>query len=94
MPANTVYVGRGSKWGNPYRVIRKKSGVYVIERLRVRSHEHKIDAIKYSIEFYESRVLRTHPALDLSELKGKDLACWCAEDMPCHGDILLELANK
>ena len=30
---------------------------------------------------------------DLWELRGKDLICWCAP-LPCHGDILLALANK
>jgi len=25
-------------------------------------------------------------------LKGKDLACWCPLDQPCHADVLLELA--
>lgn len=29
----------------------------------------------------------------LSELRGRDLACWCAPDAPCHRDALLELAN-
>lgn len=29
----------------------------------------------------------------LDELRGKDLVCWCAP-LPCHGDVLLELANK
>ena len=28
----------------------------------------------------------------LPELAGKDLICWCAP-LPCHGDILLALAN-
>lgn len=27
-------------------------------------------------------------------LRGKNLACWCPLDQPCHADILLELANK
>jgi hypothetical protein len=27
------------------------------------------------------------------ELAGLDLACWCRLDMPCHADVLLELAN-
>ncbi len=27
------------------------------------------------------------------ELRGKNLACWCALDAPCHADVLLELAN-
>ncbi len=29
----------------------------------------------------------------LPELRGKNLACWCPLDMPCHADVLLELAN-
>ena len=28
----------------------------------------------------------------LDELRGQDLICWCAPG-PCHGDVLLELAN-
>ena len=30
--------------------------------------------------------IRTH-------LGGKDLACWCPLDQPCHADVLLEIAN-
>lgn len=29
----------------------------------------------------------------LPELRGKNLACWCAHDRPCHADVLLEVAN-
>ncbi len=29
-----------------------------------------------------------------AELRGKDLACWCPLDRPCHADVLLELANE
>ena len=29
---------------------------------------------------------------DLAPLRGKDLACWCPLDQPCHADVLLELA--
>lgn len=29
----------------------------------------------------------------LAELRGHDLACWCALDAPCHADVLLEFAN-
>ena len=28
----------------------------------------------------------------IEELRGKDLVCWCSPK-PCHGDILLEIAN-
>ncbi len=27
------------------------------------------------------------------ELRGRDLACYCPLDEPCHADVLLELAN-
>lgn len=30
---------------------------------------------------------------NISELRGKNLACWCAADSPCHCDVLLEIAN-
>lgn len=29
----------------------------------------------------------------LPELRGRDLMCWCPVPGPCHGDILLALAN-
>jgi hypothetical protein len=30
----------------------------------------------------------------LPSLRGRDLACWCPLDQPCHADVLLELANR
>ena len=30
----------------------------------------------------------------IAELRGKDLACFCPLDKPCHADVLLEIANK
>lgn len=29
----------------------------------------------------------------MSELRGKKLACWCSLEMPCHADVLCEIAN-
>lgn len=26
-------------------------------------------------------------------LRGRDLACWCPLDGPCHADVLLDVAN-
>jgi len=28
-----------------------------------------------------------------AELAGRDLACWCPVGSPCHGDVLLAVAN-
>jgi hypothetical protein len=33
-------------------------------------------------------------ARDIDELRGKNLACWCPLDQPCHADVLLELVNR
>jgi len=38
---------------------------------------------------YPNNFLMNH----LHELIGKDLVCYCAP-LPCHADVLLELANK
>ena len=27
------------------------------------------------------------------ELRGRNLACWCKLDQPCHADVLLEIAK-
>ncbi|NLH45606.1 MAG: DUF4326 domain-containing protein, partial [Acholeplasmataceae bacterium] len=32
--------------------------------------------------------------LNISELKGKNLACWCSLNSPCHADVLLRLSNR
>lgn len=72
---NSVYIGRPSKWGNPFSIGRDGNRREVIELFR-------------------AMLMRSPDLLqDLPELKGKDLICWCAP-YPCHGDILLELANK
>lgn len=31
--------------------------------------------------------------LDIEELRGKALGCWCKPE-PCHGDVLVELLNE
>lgn len=86
MPKGTVYVGRGSKWGNPYRV-------------GDRAGDHPLE---YALAAYREWVmqrLRENPKF-LVPLRGKDLACWCrvadeeGNQVGCHADILLDLANK
>jgi hypothetical protein len=40
--------------------------------------------------------LATHPEMTAAarrELAGRDLACWCPLDEPCHADVLLAVAN-
>lgn len=72
MPPNTVYVGRPSKFGNPYPLSR-----YGLE-----------DALQ-KYKTWVKWKLEDNPHF-LDELHGKDLACWCPLDKPCHADILIE----
>ena len=44
-----------------------------------------------AIDRFECYVL---PHLPVHELRGKDLACWCPLDQPCHRDVLLKAANE
>jgi hypothetical protein len=41
---------------------------------------------------YDGPTVRERP--DLEPLRGHDLACWCDLSVPCHADVLLELANQ
>lgn len=41
---------------------------------------------------YKQYFLASSLMNDLEELRGKDLACWCAP-LTCHGDVLVILAN-
>ena len=78
LPLGAVYVGRPSKWGNPFKISKTLTRDDVIQK-------------------YEDRIvanIQNNPIVyDLSELKGKDLVCWC-HPQPCHAYILLKLANK
>lgn len=95
MPENTVKVTRPGFWGNPFIVSTKMrpgagSGARYI---CVPTAEDAVDCYRemLSIEGGEtSDALRAA----LPDLRGKNLACWCALDQPCHADVLLELANK
>lgn len=58
-------------------------------------------ATVFAVELFERALIAAWAGLDgaihkrfyLDGLEGKDLACWCPLDQPCHGDVLLELAN-
>ena len=78
MPANTVKVDRSTRWGNPFRP--GEDGIETIEEA-VRAYRQWLGK-NSELE----RAART-------ELAGKNLACWCALDGPCHADVLLQLVR-
>ena len=79
-----VYIGRPSKWGNPFT---HKTGTKasIIVALR----DEAVSEYKKWITEGEGK----HLMRDLCELKGKILGCWC-HPQSCHGDVLSELVNE
>jgi hypothetical protein len=76
-----VYIGRGSKWGNPYSHREGTLAKFTVNNRR--------EAIKK----YEEYLLSNEDLLrDLTELKGKVLGCFC-KPKSCHGDVLAKYAN-
>ena len=130
MPEGAVYVGRPSKWGNPFVLgstqvrrpaldgsaweiegrLSKASGersAYVHGDGHLTWHQVELATAEQVVELFRSQLMATlaypvgvpnwthfrHIREALGELRGKDLACWCPLDQPCHADVLLDLAN-
>ncbi len=85
MPPNTVYVGRPTKWGNSYKV-----GELSDDNRCPSTRERAVVFYKELID----RIGLDERALVKLQLKGKNLACWCPLDQPCHADVLLKIANE
>lgn len=85
MPPNTVYVGRPSRWGNPFKPVRG-----VLRETCVEQFRRRMASPRQADELTEIML----------NLKGKNLACWCplidqhGNAVPCHADVLLEIANR
>lgn len=79
-----VYIGRPSKWGNPF--------THIADRRTMA--EFIVSSREEAISKYREWIL-TQPDLlnDLHELKDKTLGCWC-KPKSCHGDVLLELIEE
>lgn len=82
-----VYIGRPSKWGNPYSHLpaEKRSAPYGAS-----SREAAVEAYRMWIHLPENAKLLEAAK---TELQGKVLGCWCAPQA-CHGDVLSEIANN
>lgn len=76
-----VYVGRGSKWGNPFTHMEGTQAEFVVGS-RNEAVESYREWIKEQPELLAS----------LHELKGKVLACYC-HPQSCHGHVLAELTD-
>ena len=94
MPPNTKYVGRTTQWGNPFEVEGEVTPEVAIQRFALHLHDY-FGWVENETKraFYPFSVKSTEFKDWLKPLKGKNLACWCPLDKPCHADILLKIAN-
>lgn len=78
IPKDAVYIGRGSRWGNPFKISTSLSRDAVCELYENKlEHEITIGTVRLS---------------ELAALHGKDLVCYCAPRR-CHGHSLERAAE-
>lgn len=73
-----IYIGRGSKWGNPFVIGEDGDRNIVIHKYR-----------SYLFSQIEAGFITKE---DFEELTGKRLGCFC-KPQPCHGDIIVSAYN-
>lgn len=105
LPPNTVKVGYGTRWASPYDSFARVP----LRSTRDVSVNHAIRAARGAAQMFRHKLLtdgkwmapgnRYRGPVETTledvrrELRGKNLACQCGLDMPCHGDVLMEFAN-
>jgi len=94
MPTGAVYVGRPTRWGNPFQVgdplTKHFSGASRLDGV-IRDARHAVDLYSLHTGAMGNYELDDDEVRDA--LAGRDLVCWCPLDQPCHADVLLEIAN-
>lgn len=91
MPSNTVKVDRtNKKFGNIFTIGCNPSQFSAALPMTCSSAADAVSCFRY----YADTWMALSGGNWIAPLKGKNLACWCSLDAPCHADVLLELANK
>lgn len=103
------YVGRPTKWGNPIKLIGDSIYIDAGYRRKILSkwvwlmHGNIKDVISIYKTLFSNKKLNNidlkywqaqFKKLDLSDIKDKNLSCWCRVGAFCHANYLLEIANK
>jgi len=92
-----VIVARPTKWGNPFGITREDRREDAVKEFRKLITSPGTTSHSLGDGLTLKRIPAWHEPADLRaalfELQGRDLACWCPLDKPCHADVLLELAN-
>ncbi len=76
-----VYIGRGSRWGNPFEIGHGPNG------------DSRAEVIEKYRQYFEEKIWAdpVHRSALLS-LRGYRLGCFCTP-LPCHGDVIAAYLN-
>ena len=94
LPPDTVSVARPGRWGNPFSVAPE-----LAPSTPVGTRYTAMPSVAEAVAAYR-RWIEEDPAgrriaeQARIELRGRNLACWCPLDGPCHAEVLLEIANR
>ena len=84
LPDGVVCVTRPGRWGNPYG----NAHDFACAMRAISEGNFLHPRLEHGRERVE-RIL-----LEIEQLRGKDVACWCKLSAVCHGDVLIEYANR
>jgi hypothetical protein len=94
-PPDAVMVMRPNRWGNPFVVRKDLEPGTKIPGGNGRTYTAvptPKDAVRCFREYMDASPARREAAR--RELRGKDVVCYCGLGEPCHGDVLLAIANS
>jgi len=97
MPPNTVSVTRPSAFGNPFTLADSPSRTHWTGTVRgstrpVHAFISWVESPGSPWHFLDGVQQRNRILAGIGALVGKNLACWCPLDAPCHADYLLKIA--
>ena len=87
-----VKVDRTTPWGNPFIVGRDGDQAYCVKLFSILMSGTV--CLSCNATFDEQEKSNRYIGNNIQRLRGKNLACWCPLDKPCHADTLLEIANR
>jgi hypothetical protein len=92
LPEGAVVVARPGKWGNPFVVGRDGTRIQCVAMFAILASGF-IAIVEQPDVDAQLDLWRRLRGRSIKALAGRDLACWCPLDGPCHADVLLWLAN-
>lgn len=94
MPSQTIYVGRPTRWQNPFKTLYSYRAWLATGQ--VEFHDLTGKVLKFELDWWRDRIL-----VNANFLRGFNLACWCIDwdglgsgPNVCHAEVLLTMANR